>query len=233
MSSHGEIPSLPEGRGLALPALVLAWCLGLIAVRVVYTGSAHLLFLVWNLFLACVPLASSQALRAMSRRRASPWTQRLLFGLWLLFLPNAPYIVTDLVHAPQPGGILFWYDLGTLLSCAGAGLLVGYLSVLDVQQLVEHRFGRVAGWLTAADALMLASFGVYLGRVMRWNSWDVVTDPVGLFLSVAHFLSNTRSHQHAWAITLLFGAGLLLGYAALYFQSASRHLGRGAQPAGR
>lgn len=206
-----------ETRGLALSALVLAWCLGLIAVRVFRTESPHFLFLIWNLFLACVPLACSRALTSMSRRGASSWTQCTLFVLWLLFLPNAPYIVTDLVHVSPPAGILSWYDLGIVLSCAGAGLLVGYLSLLDMQRLVEDRFGNTVGWLVAGSALMLSGFGVYLGRAMRWNSWDVVTDPVGLFGSIGDFLLNARLHMHTYAITLLFGVGLLLGYAALYF----------------
>ena len=215
-----------ETRGLVLSALVLAWCLGLIAVRVTRTGSPHFLFLIWNLFLACVPLASSRALASMNRRGASKWTQCTLFGLWLLFLPNAPYIVTDLVHASPPAGILSWYDLGILLSCAGAGLLVGYLSVLDMQRLIEDRFGITAGWLMAGSALLLSGFGVYLGRVMRWNSWDVVTNPVGLFGSIGDFLLNARVHVHTYLITLLFGMGLTLGYAALYFLAVTERNGR-------
>lgn len=207
----------PEARGLALCTLALAWCLGLIAVRIVHTDSPRFLYLAWNLFLACIPLASSRALKAMSRRGASRWTQISLFGLWLLFLPNAPYIVTDLVHLPRPAGIHFWYDLGTLLSAAATGLLLGYVSLLDVQQLIEDKYGKTAGWLTAGGALTLSGFGVYLGRVMRWNSWDVVTDPVALFRSVGHLILNPREHLHTYEVTLLFVVGLSLGYAVLYF----------------
>jgi uncharacterized membrane protein len=211
-----------ETRGLALSGLALAWCLALVAVRVFRTGSPHLLFLVWNLFLACVPLASSRALTALSRRGAAGWSRYALFCIWLVFLPNAPYIVTDLVHLSRPAGVIFWYDLGTLLSCAGAGLLVGYLSLLDMQRLVEDRFGKAAGWSMAASALMLSGFGVYLGRVMRWNSWDVVINPIALFRSIAHFVLNSRLYLHTYAITLLFGVGLLLGYATLYFLAVTR-----------
>ena len=109
-----------------------------------------------------------------------------------------------------------------LLSCAATGLLVGYLSVRDVQQLVEDRLGSAAGWFVAGGALMLSGFGVYLGRVMRWNSWDVVIDPKGLLGSVADVLMNARLHSHAWVVTLLFGAGLTLGYAVLYAEATSR-----------
>jgi uncharacterized membrane protein len=216
MRARGAPASRTEHTGLALSTLMLAWCLGLIAVRVLRTGSPHFLFLIWNLFLACVPLASSRALALARRRGLSPWTQGALLGLWLLFLPNAPYVVTDLVHLSARSGVVFWYDLGMLLSCAATGLIVGYLSVRDVQQVVEDASGRAAGWLVAGGALMLSGFGVYLGRVMRWNSWDVVMDPVGFFGSVADVIANARLHPHAWAVTLLFGTGLTLGYAALF-----------------
>lgn len=208
-----------ETSGLVLSALVLTWCLGLIAVRVLRTGSPHFLFLVWNLFLACVPLAASRLLVSMSGRGASSWAQGALFCLWLLFLPNAPYIVTDLVHVSPPAGLLSWYDSGMVLSCAGAGLLVAYLSLRDMQQLVERRFGNIAGWLMAGSASMLSGLGVYLGRVQRWNSWDVVTDPVALFGSIAHLLLN--AHPHTVAVTSLFGLGLLLGYTAIRLLAAA------------
>jgi uncharacterized membrane protein len=205
---------------------MLAWCLGLISVRVFRTGSPHFLFLIWNLFLACVPLAGSRALASLRRRSVPAWAEGALFALWVLFLPNAPYIVTDLVHVSPGAGVLFWYDLGLVLSCAAAGLLIGYLSVLDVHRLIENRFGHFAGWIVAGGALMLSGFGVYLGRVMRWNSWDVLIDPVGVFGSIADFLTNARLHLHAYEVMFLFGVGLLLGYAALHFLAVPDGNGR-------
>jgi uncharacterized membrane protein len=203
-------------RDLALPAVLLAWCLGLVVLRVVRTGSLGFAFLAWNLFLACVPLALSRALETVRRHRGSHLAQGTLFLLWLLFLPNAPYIVTDLVHVPAPGDLRTWYDMGMVLSCAATGLLVGYLSLRDVQRLVEAGFGKAAGWLMASGALLLSAFGVYLGRALRWNSWDAITNPVALLGSIANLLANTRAHLHTYAVTLLFGLGLLLGYGVLH-----------------
>ena len=220
MLGHEPLQDRLETRGFTLSALVLAWCLGLVAVRVFRTGSPYFLFLVWNLFLACVPLAASRTLALMNRRGVSTWVQGTLFCLWLLFLPNAPYIVTDLVHVAPPTGVLSWYDSGMVLSCAGAGLLLGYLSLRDMQQLVERRLGNTAGWLMTASASILSGFGVYLGRVLRWNSWDVLTEPVAFFGSVAKLLANAGSHAHTYLVTLLFGLGLLLSYTALYFLTA-------------
>jgi len=213
--------------GLVLCSLVLVWCLGLIAVRVLRTGSPGFLFLAWNLFLACIPLALSRTAVSMNRRGASSLAQGTLFCFWLLFLPNAPYIITDLVHVVPPTGIRSWYDTGTVLSCAAAGLLMGYLSLRDIQQLVEDRLGNAVGWWVVSAASMLSGFGVYLGRVMRWNSWDAVTNPVAFFSSLADLLVNARSQLHTYAMTFLFGLGLLLGYAALRFLAATEHNVRG------
>ena len=227
MDAREQEPRYPGSGGLVLCSLVLAWCLGLIAVRVFRTGSGDFLFLAWNLFLACIPLALSLTAVSMSRRGASRLAQGTLFFFWLLFLPNAPYIITDLVHVVPPTGIRSWYDTGTVLSCAAAGLLMGYLSVRDMQQLVEDRFGKTAGWSMVGAASMLSGFGVYLGRVMRWNSWDAVTNPVAFFSSIADLLVNAPLRLHTYAMTFLFGLGLLLGYAVLRFLAATERNVRG------
>ncbi len=227
MAAREQEPHHPGHGGLVLCAFVLIWCLGLIAIRVLRTGSPGFLFLAWNLFLACVPLALSRTAVSMNRRGASSLAQGTLFLFWLLFLPNAPYIITDLVHVVPPTGIRSWYDTGTVLSCAAAGLLVGYLSLRDMQQLVEDRFGNAVGWVMVGAASMLSGFGVYLGRVMRWNSWDAVTNPVAFFSSILELLVHARSQPQTYAMTLLFGLGLLLGYAALRFLAATERNVRG------
>lgn len=221
MNAREPMRGTLKTQDLTVPGLLLTWSLSLVAFRVLRTGSPNFLFLPWNLFLACVPLAASRTLRVINQRGASRLAQGALFCLWLLFLPNAPYIVTDLVHVHPPVGIGSWYDTGLVLSCATAGLLVGYLSLRDIQRLVEESFGTTAGWLMASGALLLSGFGVYLGRVLRWNSWDVVTNPIGLFGSIANLLLHTRLHLHTYAMTLLFGLGLLVGYAALHWVAAT------------
>jgi uncharacterized membrane protein len=172
-------------------------------------------FLCWNLFLAWIPWLAGQGFRDSSRRRASTVLQLGWLALWLLFLPNAPYIATDLLHlAPRPS-VPLWYDLVLLLSFAGTGLLLGYVSIIDVQTAVEERFSRGTGWGVAAGSLFLSGFGIYLGRFLRWNSWEVLTDPAGLFYDISDRLLNPTSHPRTYAVTLILGSGLLLGYAAL------------------
>jgi len=220
-----------EAKRWTIPGVLLLWCASLVVLRVGRSGNLMYVFLCWNLFLACIPVVAGQAFRAASRRRSAAPLQLGWFALWLLFLPNAPYIVTDLLHLKWRPPVPLWYDLALLLSCAGTGLLLGYVSLIEVHGAVEERFGRVKGWLMAVGSLFLCGFGIYLGRFLRWNSWEVLTDPAGLFLDVADRLLNPTLHLRTYGVTLIFGTGLLLGYAALRLLIA-RPGANGSEPAG-
>ena len=154
---------------------LLAWCAVLLAFRARRSGSPLFMFLVWNLFLAAIPAVAAQLFvwADAGRRHAQ---QFLWFFLWLLFLPNAPYIITDFIHLTPRPPIPLWYDVAVLLSCAATGLLMGYTSLADVQHVITRRFGQIAGWSTAAVSLLLSGFGIYVGRFLRWNSWDAITN---------------------------------------------------------
>lgn len=198
-------------RILTFTAL-LAWCGVLLALRAWRAHNAVYFFLVWNLFLAAIPFAAA----LLYERARGFFTQLATLLVWLLFLPNAPYIVTDFIHLrPQPP-VPLWFDILLLLSAAGTGLLLGYGSVMIVQRVIERRRGALTGWLIAAVALFLSAFGIYLGRFVRFNSWEVVTDPMPLFADIAHRLMNPMQHPRTFAVTALYGVALLLGYAALH-----------------
>src|SRR5215510_14675435 len=136
-------------KRLIVVSMLLFWCACMIAVRINRTGSGYYAFLVVNLFLASVPLFFSSVLR-IATDRGLHWTICLaVFCLWLLFLPNAPYILTDILHLTRASHPPAWYDLALLLSCSGTGLLMGYLSLVDVQGLVARRLGSTWGWIFA------------------------------------------------------------------------------------
>lgn len=216
------LDQLRQQRMVVLFCCMLGWCLGLIFFRVERTGSAYFMFMIWNLFLACVPLFASRLLQAAHAKKIPDVVQLALVAVWLAFLPNAPYVVTDLIHL-QPGPTrLYWYDMTMLLSCGGVGLMLGYSSMFDVHRVVEERFGQRMGWVVATATLLLSGFGIYLGRALRWNSWDVVTNPRGLFDFIADCLFNPGAHLHIWTISGFCGTGLLLGYIALHWISSSR-----------
>jgi uncharacterized membrane protein len=209
-------------QGTALLGSLLAGSVALVLLRAMWTQSGHYLFLLWNLFLAVVPLLASTLLRRAAERRSADLMQLALLAVWLLFLPNAPYILTDLVHLNPDGSRLYWYDLGMVLSCAGTGLLLGYASLFEVHGLFEQRFGERFGWSVALVALLASGYGVYLGRVQRWNSWDVVTNPQGLLMSILDTALHPAQHLHVYASSGLFGVGLVAGYATLHIMRGAR-----------
>lgn len=199
---------------IAFTAL-LGWCGVLLALRFMRANNATYFFLIWNLFLAAIPFAAAQAMDALDRAhwRIASW---MAFILWLLFLPNAPYILTDLMHLRDRPPIPLWYDVLLLLSCAGTGLLLGYGSVMLVQRAIQRRHGLIAGWVVATISIVLSAFGIYLGRFLRLNSWDAITDPVPLFSDVARRVLNPLDNLRTVAVTVLYGVALMLGYVALH-----------------
>lgn len=209
-----EILKSADLRRFIVVSTLLFWCACLIAVRIDRTGSGYYLFLVTNLFLACVPLFLSTLLRLGAHFQAHWSIQSVLFVLWLLFLPNAPYILTDILHLTRASQAPAWYDLALLLSCAGTGLLVGYLSLIDVQTLVARTLGSAWSWMFALVSLVLSGFALYLGRFLRWNSWDVLVAPTRVF-EIIGVLMRPWAHGRPMAVTLIFGGILTLGYVSL------------------
>ena len=203
-----------DGKRFAVLTVLLFWCVLMILVRIERTGSGYYRFLVWNLVLAGVPLIASTTLRYVHGREAGRILQLSLFGLWLLFLPNAPYILTDILHLTAESPAPAWYDLALLLSCSGTGLLLGYLSLIDVHSLVAGRFGAIAGWIVALSSLILSGFAIYLGRFLRWNSWDVLVQP-SIFIDIGDRLLHPTSHTRTFSVTVVFGILLALGYISL------------------
>ncbi len=207
-------------------AVMLLWCVGLVACRSRLTLHSSIaddksnLGMLWNLFLAVVPLFWSLAFRAASIRKR-PIAAAVFFSLWLLFLPNAPYLLTDLIHLHPSPVVPLWYLLAVLMSCAGAGTILGYLSLIHVQAVIEQKYGKKTGWAVAVCSLLLCGFGIYLGRCLHWNSWDVFTHPAQMLGTIVRQFISPGSQPHPLAVTLVFGVGLLVGYLVLRVFPAS------------
>ncbi len=172
----------PEGflmprraRVLLIMAASIVFSLAILAVRMVYTGSTVYVFLVWNLFLAALPLCLSTLVLGVRSLRRSRLRFAGILGLWLLFFPNAPYIVTDLIHLNRQSMAPIWFDLILIASFSWSGLLMGFVSLSDLQDVLRRRFGKLASIGFALATLTSAAFGIYLGRFLRWNSWDLLT----------------------------------------------------------
>jgi len=191
--------------------------------RIVWTGQLRYAFLVWNLFLAWMPLIF--ALLAKERY----WRFAGLTAAWLLFFPNAPYIFTDLIHLTTRFVGHFWVDLTLILLCALTGLVLGFVSLYLMQSVVARMFGRIASWLFIAVVAALSSFGVYLGRFVRVNSWDIVTRPAKLYRGINDWASDPFAHATSFAFPVLFATFLFIAYVMLY---ALTHLPQANQIAG-
>ena len=178
-------------------------------------GIPTFLFLIWNLFLAWVPYWLALSLNRMSRHTQSKVILGMLAFLWLLFFPNAPYIITDLLHLRWRTPIPHWYDLMLIVSFAWTGLMLGYLSLFEVQLFLEKKLSKKTSWMISIVALMLASYGVYLGRYLRWNSWDIVSNPIGLFQDLIQTITHPFAYASTLGIALVFFVFMLLGYLTL------------------
>ncbi len=186
---------------------------GLFASRVYLSHTVTYVFLVWNLFLAWIPYLSSLWAAHLHQRYPDRWWNLLLPGaLWLVFFPNAPYIVTDFLHLRARAPIPIWFDIGMLSVFAWTGLFLAVFSLRVMQTLVKSFAGSVAGWLFAMGSLGLGGLGIYVGRFLRWNSWDLLFQPRSVLTDVATRLVNPWSHPGAFGVTLLFAAFLLVCY---------------------
>ncbi len=199
--------SAPLYRGLALAS---GLAVSLVLARWWWTDSILYLFLGWNLLLAAVPLFFAE----VAVRVRSSSLRYVAFAGWLLFFPNAPYLVTDLMHLHR-GNAPLWYDLGLLSSFAVAGLLFAVASLIPVHRFFQGRFGPSVGWLTVFAACGLSGFGVYLGRFLRFNSWDVATRPGALAATLLHRVTDPFAHPRTWGVTILFGALMFVFYVAV------------------
>ena len=223
MSSNARRPrALYWLAGLALALVLLSLAaVGLLAVRMDRVGEPAFVFLTWNLFLAWIPFVLALCLAAV-HDRGGPRPLLWVLGVgWLLFLPNAPYILTDFIHLGRVGGAPLWFDTALIGTFAATGLVLGLASLLVVHHVVEARAGRIVGWVVAVSSLVLSAIGIYLGRFPRFNSWDVVTDPQGLVTVVLQRLADPLGNPFLLRFGVLMSALLLGSYLVAWV------LGRG------
>jgi len=183
----------------------------LLVFRMLYSGSLGYMFLAWNLFLAWIPYALS--LFFSQYRQRQPWKQAVLLVSWLLFFPNALYIVTDLVHLQGESNMPWWYDAVLVFASSFMGIVLAFISLRKAELYLQGLFRPRQVNVLMALILFLGSFGVYLGRFQRWNSWDVLNNPVALATDIATKMINPVDHYKVWAITVLFTAV----YSLLYY----------------
>jgi uncharacterized membrane protein len=192
-------------------------CGALFVFRVFYSARLSHAYLLWNLFLAWLPVGFALLCRKPENSKKS----RLFFGLlWLLFFPNAPYLITDLIHLRERLPVPLWFDIVLMQSFIGVALLLAFLSLFWMQDLASRVAGPRASWGFVIGVIVLSGFGIYLGRVQRWNSWDAVLNPIDLARdTLAHFTRPKR--RVAGLFSILYAGFIFVAYALLYLL---RHL---------
>ncbi|OQY01120.1 MAG: hypothetical protein B6I20_07980 [Bacteroidetes bacterium 4572_117] len=192
--------------------------------RVYLTGSSFLLFLNWNLFLAFIPwFFTSIIILKPNLQKKKPVLLGLLF-LWILFFPNALYILTDLFHLRASSLMPIWFDLILILSFAWIGLLFGFISLIDIEKLLAGYLNTNIISIISIFLLFMASFGIYIGRYLRWNSWDIIASPFSLFYDISERIINPLEHFGTWGMTILMGLLLNMFYWSFKMLKLDTHL---------
>ncbi|GFP78409.1 DUF1361 domain-containing protein [Clostridium fungisolvens] len=181
-------------------------------------------FMIWNLFLAWVPLEVMDSIIKINKENKTSkviFINYILWIVWLLFYPNSPYMITDFIHIVSnkyylakpihpnyaiTNKILFndnfkiWVDFVNIAIGAWLGYVVGFLSLNKAQQLSTRRYGKIISWVMVFSINMISGFAIYLGRFIRWNSWDVITNPKNIIVILVNNI-NRKSFN----FTILFG----------------------------
>jgi uncharacterized membrane protein len=196
--------------------LACAVCIGLVAARVVYSDSGRRIDLIWNLFLAWIPFILAYIAHAVSWRRI--WLYLVIpfvTFLWLIFFPNAPYMLTDLQDlARTAAGAPLWYDVIIVVWCSWTAMLLGVVSLYLMQDIVQRTFGRFIGWVFVFAISALSSFGIYIGRFVRLNSWDILQNPAETAMNILGLVIDPS--RRLAAFTFLYAFFFLFVYLLLY-----------------
>ena len=193
------------------------FCCLLVLIRIMHTGTFGFLFIIWNLFLAYVPYAISSWLSAPRTRILHPVIKYAAFIAWLLFLPNTFYILTDLIHlthyqhprAPE------WFDLALIFSFAWNGLLLGVISLRQMEKYWRPRQNPGGDWRFVYPIMALNALGVYAGRYLRYNSWDILSNPFQLIADIASMIIHPFRNHYAWDMILCYTILLIFIYTML------------------
>jgi uncharacterized membrane protein len=185
----------------------------MLALRLDWSERASYAFLPWNLFLAWAPyLLSLVARLLMARGLGRGWLLAPLALGWLALFPNAPYLLTDFIHLRQRPVVPLWFDAALLALFAATGWLMGLLSLEVWKEWLEQRWGRARAWAFVAATSVLCGYGIYLGRIERWNSWDVLAEPQRLLSAMAAHLRAPGAFPYLPQLTVLFAGLVLLSY---------------------
>jgi uncharacterized membrane protein len=185
---------------IANMASVTLFCLRLIGAE-----NFRYWFMLWNLILAWIaPLLAWYLTRRLLTGRWRHWSNIVLTVLWLGFLPNSFYMVSDLIHVQQTGEVSIIFDAVLFTSFIFNGFVAGFLGAIMVHRELLRRLSSMKSYTVMAGAFFLSSYAIYLGRILRWNTWDAILHPSGLIFDVSDTILRPLEHPQAFVVTLSF-----------------------------
>jgi uncharacterized membrane protein len=185
----------------------------LLLLRVKITNSTYLLFLIWNLFLAYIPYFLSSSIYNNFFNTNKKIQSSIYALVWLLFIPNTFYILTDFTHLHFKNTFQFVLDVLIISGFSFAGFYVGLLSVHHIHQLTLAKYGNTKGNIFIVTISFISAFGIYLGRVLRFNSWDIISKPIQLAHTSVYAFFSFETIKY----TLEFGIIILISYIVFYY----------------
>ena len=193
-------------------------CLALEIFHTRLNGSERYRFLVWNLFLAWIPFCAALLANLASKNKVTLLVFMPMCTLiWLVFFPNAPYLLTDFQHLTViDTNAPVWLDVIMMIWFAWTGLMLGISSLYLIQSIVTRQLNAFWGWLFAIGITTLSSLGVYLGRFMRWNSWDLLDEPKSIVKDIYEIMSDPSGNKLTYLFVILFTFLFLFIYASIH-----------------
>lgn len=168
------------------------YCFSLLLVRAKITQTIYLFFLIWNLFLAIIPyLITSYLLKSHQDLSKIKFFGGIL--IWLAFLPNSFYILTDLIHLTNVKSSIIWLDVMIISSYAFVGFAFGTLSIVDFEKIIKSKISKNSVTILIPLICLLCGVGIYIGRILRYNSWDIISNPFDLVTDCLFALTTSKS----------------------------------------
>jgi uncharacterized membrane protein len=189
--------------------------MAMLTIRIFTTGKLMFLFLPWNLFLAFVPYYISKILIANPGWIENRVKFIFAFCAWLFFIPNSFYILTDLFHLKLTNDSPRWFDLTMIFSFAWNGMLLGILAIRKMETVFNLFFNNRNILFLLYPVMWLVAFGIYIGRYLRFNSWDILTNPFSLFEEISGMLLNPSDYIYAWGMIFCFSIFTTLIYVTI------------------
>jgi uncharacterized membrane protein len=204
-----------------LLVIASALSISLVTIHARLVGANRYPYLVWNLFLAWIPFMLSLVVYFARRNRVTIyWIMPVFVIGWFIYFPNTIYLQTDFQHlVRQVGNDAIWFEVVLLLWFAWTGLMLGVASLYLIQTVVTELFSPTFGWAFTIMATFISSVGVYLGRFLRFNSWDFFNDPLPILKDIYALVRHPEAHFPMVSFSVLYALLFLFVYMTIYLMA--------------